>query len=159
MNAALLALIAWFSLGVFASLFMGVLAILSDLGSFALSLPGIAGIVLTIGLAADSSILIFERFKEEVRMGKSLRSAARTGTKHAIWPSLDADLVTLVSAIVLYSVAIGPVRGFAFTLTLGVLCDIVTMTLFTRTAVITLAESAVRRNPWVFGVKGGETDA
>ncbi len=154
-----LGVISWASLTIFSSLFLGILAVLSDLGSFALSLPGIAGIVLTIGLASDSSILIFERFKEEVRIGKSLRSAAKTGTKHAIWTSLDANLVTLVSAIVLYAVAIGPVKGFAFTLSLGVLCDIVVMVLFTRTTVVMLAESAVRKHPWVFGVKGGEADA
>jgi preprotein translocase subunit SecD len=154
-----LGVVSWASLTIFSSLFLGILAVLSDLGSFALSLPGIAGIVLTIGLAADSSILIFERFKEEVRIGKSLRSAAKTGTKHAIWTSLDANLVTLVSAIVLYAVAIGPVKGFAFTLSLGVLCDIVVMVLFTRTTVTMLAESAVRKHPWVFGVKGGGADA
>jgi len=154
-----LGVIAWFSLMIFGSLFMGVLAVLSDMGAFALSLPGIAGIVLTIGLAADSSILIFERLKEEVRMGKSLRSAAKNGTKHAILTSLDADLVTLVSALVLYAVAIGPVRGFAFTLSLGVVCDIIVMTLFTRTAVIFFAESGLSEKPSLFGLRGGEADA
>jgi preprotein translocase subunit SecD/SecD/SecF fusion protein len=154
-----LGIVSWFTLFIFGSLLLGVLAVLSDLGFFSLSLPGIAGIVLTIGLAADSSILIFERFKEEVRMGKSLRSAAKAGTKHAVWTSLDADLTTFVTALVLYVVAIGPVRGFAFTLMLGVVCDITVMVLFTRTAVILLAESAVARAPWLFGVKGGEADA
>jgi preprotein translocase subunit SecD len=150
--------ISWFSLSIFTSIFLGILAIMSGFGVFALSLPGIAGIVLTIGLAADSSILIFERFKEEARMGKSLRSAARSGTKHAIWTSLDADVVTLVTAVALYAVAIGPVRGFALTLMLGIGIDIVVMTLFTRTAVILLAERA-GKTPWVFGLGGGDVDA
>jgi preprotein translocase subunit SecD len=150
--------ISWFSLSIFTSIFRGILAIMSGFGVFALSLPGIAVIVLTIGLAADSSILIFERFKEEARMGKSLRSAARSGTKHAIWTSLDADVVTLVSAVALYAVAIGPVRGFALTLMLGIGIDIVVMTLFTRTAVILLAERA-GKTPWVFGLGGGDVDA
>jgi protein-export membrane protein SecD len=154
-----LGIVSWFSLFVFGSLLLGALAVLSDFGQFALSLPGVAGIVLTIGLAADSSILIFERFKEEVRMGKSLRSSAKSGTKHAVWTSLDADLTTFVTALVLYVVAIGPVRGFAFTLMLGVACDIIVMTLFTRTTVILLADSVVARAPWLFGVKGGEVDA
>ena len=153
-----LGVVSWFSLTIFASLFMGVLAAISSLGAFSLTLPGIAGMVLTVGLAADSSILQFERFKEEVRMGKSYRSAAKSGTRHAIGTSLDADLVTFVSALVLYMVAIGPVRGFAFTLMLGILIDITVMVLFTRTAIIFLAEGAVGRAPWLFGLKGGEAD-
>jgi preprotein translocase subunit SecD/SecD/SecF fusion protein len=153
-----LGVISWFSLTFFASIFLGVLALLSDIGVFALSLPGIAGIVLTIGLAADSSILIFERFKEEVRMGKSLRSAAKSGTKHAVFTSLDADVVTFVTALVLYAVAIGPVRGFALTLMIGILIDIVVMSMFTRTAVVLLAEAA-GKSPWLFGLRGGDADA
>jgi len=146
---------AWLSMITFSSLFLGVLAILSNYGWFALSLPGIAGIVLTIGLAADSSILIMERFKEEVRMGKTFRSAARSGTKHAILTFLDADLVTFTSALMLYMVAIGPVRGFALTLMIGIVIDLVVATLFTRSVMIILAESVVPKMPTLFGVKGG----
>ena len=87
---------------VFASIFLGILALLSQFGLFALSLPGIAGVVLTIGIAADSSILINERFQEEIRLGKTYRSAAQSGTRHAIGTSVDADLVTFVSALVLF---------------------------------------------------------
>ena len=86
-----LGVLSWFSLSIFCALFLGVLGALSAAGAFALSLPGIAGMVLTIGLAADTSILIFERFKEEVAMGKSPRSAAKSGTKHALLTSVDAD--------------------------------------------------------------------
>jgi preprotein translocase subunit SecD/SecD/SecF fusion protein len=154
-----LGLITWFSLSIFGSIFLGVLALLSNFGWFALSLPGIAGIVLTIGLAADSSILIFERFREEVRMGKTYRSAAKSGTKHAIMTSLDADLVTFVSALVLFSVAIGPVRGFALTLMIGIMIDLTVAILFTRTILVLLAESAVPKMPALFGVKGGDADA
>ncbi|MDH4139364.1 MAG: protein translocase subunit SecD [Coriobacteriia bacterium] len=154
-----LGVVSWLSLLIFASLFLGVLALLSTFGLFALSLAGIAGIVLTIGLAADSSILIFERFKEEVRMGKTFRSAAKSGTKHAILTSLDADLVTFVSALVLYTVAIGPVRGFALTLMIGITIDLTVAFLFTRTMVILLAESVVARVPVLFGMKGGDEDA
>ncbi len=151
--------LSWFSLMIFASLFLGVLALLSRAGAFALSLPGIAGMVLSIGLAADSSILMLERFKEEVRMGKTYRSAAKSGTKHAIWTSVDADLVTFVSALVIYLVAIGPVRGFAFTLMLGITIDLTVAILFTRSMVVILAESAVPKMPALFGLKGGEADA
>lgn len=136
----------------FASLFMGVLALLSQLGFFALTLPGIAGIVLTIGLAADSSILISERFKEEVWMGKTIRSAANSGSRHGILTSLDADLVTLVSAFALYFVAIGPVRGFALTLIIGTLCDIVIMFLFNRPVLVLLAEAVIPKAPRFWGV-------
>ncbi len=136
----------------FASLFMGVLALLSQLGFFSLTLPGIAGVVLTIGLAADSSILILERFKEEVRMGKTIRSAANSGSRHGMLTSIDADLVTLVSALVLYLVAIGPVRGFALTLIIGITCDIVMMFLFKRPVLMLLAESVIPKAPGLWGV-------
>jgi len=136
----------------FASFFMGILALLSQMGFFALTLPGIAGIVLTIGLAADSSILILERFKEEVRMGKTIRSAANSGSRHGMMTSIDADLVTLVSALVLYLVAIGPVRGFALTLMIGIACDIVMMVLFKRPILILLAEPLITKAPAFWGV-------
>jgi protein-export membrane protein SecD len=150
---------SWFALTIYASLFLGALAVLSGFGWFALSLPGIAGIVLTIGLAADSEILMIERFKEEVRGGKTYRSAARHGTRHAIGTSLDADLVTFVSALMLYMFAIGPVRGFALTLMIGLVIDIFNMVFWSRSVVITLAETVVPKMPWLFGVKGGEADA
>lgn len=137
---------------VFASIFLGILALLSAFGLFALSLPGIAGIVLTIGLAADSSILMNERFKEEVRMGRTLRSAASSGTKHAIGTSIDADLVTFVSALVLFLVALGPVKGFALTLMIGIVCDITMMIMFKRPAVILLVESVIAKSPALWGL-------
>jgi len=137
---------------VFASIFVGILAALSYFGVFALSLPGIAGIVLTIGLAADSSILILERFQEEVRMGRSVRAAARSGSLHAIWTSVDADLVTFVSALMLFSVAIGPVRGFALTLMIGIGCDIAMMVLYKRPILILLGENTLAKAPRFWGV-------
>jgi protein-export membrane protein SecD len=137
---------------VFASLFLGLLALLSLLGEFALSLPGIAGIVLTIGLAADSSILINERFREEIGMGKTVRSAAASGTKHAIITSADADIVTFVSALALFAFAIGPVKGFALTLMLGIACDLVMMLLFSRPLIMTLGETVFPKAPAFWGI-------
>lgn len=151
--------LSWLSLSMYLSLLFGVVALLSRLGMYALTLPGIAGLVLTVGLAADSSILIFERFKEEVRMGKTYRTAAKSGTRHAIGTSVDADLVTFVSALVLFLVAIGPVKGFALTLMLGIMCDLTVAILFTRTLVVLLAENVIPKAPWLFGLKGGDTDA
>lgn len=137
---------------VFGSLFLGLLAALSAFGLFALSLPGIAGIVLTIGLAADSSILINERFREEVWLGKTVRSAANSGTRHAIGTSVDADLVTFVSALALFAIAIGPVKGFALTLMLGIACDIVMMLIFSRPLIILLAEGVIPKAPAFWGI-------
>lgn len=154
-----LGLITVGALVTFASLFLGILALLSQLGFFSLTLPGVAGIVLTIGLAADSSILILERFKEEVRMGKTIRSAANSGSRHGMLTSIDADLVTLVSALVLYFVAIGPVRGFALTLTIGIVCDIVMMFLFKRPTLMLLAESVLSKAPGLWGIPKADAAA
>ncbi|MBU4557010.1 MAG: protein translocase subunit SecD, partial [Actinobacteria bacterium] len=137
---------------VFGSILLGILAVLSQFGLFALTLPGIAGVVLTIGVAADSSILINERFQEEIRLGKTFRSAAQSGTRHAIGTSIDADLVTFVSAVVLFVVAIGPVKGFALTLMLGIACDILMMMLYKRPMIMLLAESAIPKAPALWGV-------
>jgi preprotein translocase subunit SecD len=145
-------LVAVVGLGVFGSLFLGLLAALSQFGVFALSLPGVAGIVLTIGLAADSSILINERFREEIGMGKTVRSAANSGTKHAIITSADADIVTFVSALALFLLAIGPVKGFALTLMLGIACDLAMMLVFSRPLIILLGESVIPKIPAFWGV-------
>lgn len=147
-----LGFVAVTALVVFASVFMGILAALSYFGFFALSLPGIAGIVLTIGLAADSSILILERFREEIRMGRSVRAAAKSGSLHAIWTSVDADLVTFVSALMLFSVAIGPVRGFALTLMIGIGCDIAMMVLYKRPILMILGENVLSKAPAFWGI-------
>jgi protein-export membrane protein SecD len=151
--------VAWVALGSFAMVYLGILATLSRAGQYALSLPGIAGIVLSIGLAADTSILIFERYKEETAMGRSPRMAAKSGTRHAILTSLDADAVTFASAIPLFIFAIGPVKGFALTLMIGIICDLTVAMLFTRPAVMLLSESVVPKIPAFFGVKGGGADA
>jgi preprotein translocase subunit SecD len=148
----------WLALAAHGSLFLGVLAILSRIGQFALTLPGLAGIVLTIGLAADSSILMVERLKEEVRMGKTYRSAAKSSTRHAFGTSMDADLVTFVSAIALFSFAIGPVRGFALTLMIGIVIDLLVAWFFKRSVIILLADSWIPKAPRLFGLRGGVAD-
>ena len=137
---------------VFGSIYLGVLALLSQFGLFALTLPGIAGAVLTVGIAADSSILINERFQEEIRLGRTYRSAAQSGTRHAIGTSIDADLVTFVSGLVLFIVAIGPVKGFALTLMIGIACDILMMILFKRPMIVLLAENFMSKSPALWGL-------
>lgn len=150
-----LGVLSWFSLALYAVIFGGVLAVLSSLGIFSMTLPGVAGIILTIGVAADTSILIFERLKEEVEAGKTYRSAAKSGVRHAIATSIDADVVTLVSALALWFLAIGPVKGFAFTLIIGIIIDLVVAILFTGPIVRMLAEGPMSKTPALFGMKGG----
>jgi preprotein translocase subunit SecD len=140
------------SLGVFAVLYLGLLALLSHFGMFALSLSGLAGMVLTTGSAADSSILVLERFREEVRMGKTVKNASVSGSKHGIRTSLDADVVTLVTALALLFVATGDVRGFGLTLALGVLCDVVTMFCFKAPLLRLLALGAIQKAPRFWGI-------
>ncbi|MCL2503389.1 MAG: protein translocase subunit SecD [Coriobacteriia bacterium] len=156
-----LGIVSVIAMAVFGVIFVGSLAVLSHFHLFSLSLPGIAGVVLTVGMAADSSVLILERYKEEVWMGKTVRTAADSGTWHGVMTSVDADLVTLVSGLALYVFAVGPVRGFAFTLMLGVICDFIMMLLFKRPLLMTLADKVLSRNPalWGISVKGGGADA
>ena len=134
-------------------LYLGILATLSSFGLFSLSLAGIAGIVLTIGMAADSSILTMERFREEIRMGRSVRAASVTGVKHAIVTSIDADLVTLVSALSLFFLASASVKGFGLTLALGIACDIAMMLLFKAPLIRLLAPKVIARHPGFWGIK------
>lgn len=144
---------------VFAVFYLGILATLSFFGLFSLSLSGIAGIVLTIGMAADSSVLTVERFREEIRMGRSVRAASITGVRHAIQTSIDADLVSLVSGLCLFFLASASVKGFGLTLSLGILCDIVMMLLFKAPLIRLLAPRAIERQPGFWGVKDGQLAA
>ncbi len=141
---------------IFAVLYLGILATLSYFGLFSLSLAGIAGIVLTIGMAADSSILTLERFREEIRMGRTVRAASITGVRHAIMTSIDADLVTMVSALVLFFLASASVRGFGLTLALGIICDIAMMLLFKAPLIRLLAPGIIARHPGFWGIRDVE---
>ena len=141
------------SLAVFGIIYLGLLALLSHFGAFALTLPGLAGVVLTTGSAADSSILVLERFREEIRMGRSIRNASVSGAKHGIRTSLDADAVTLVTALALFFFAVGTVKGFGLTLALGIVCDVLTMFLFKAPALRLLAIKAIPSHPGFWGVK------
>lgn len=144
---------------VFAIFYLGLLATLSAFGLFSLSLAGIAGIVLTIGMAADSSILVLERFREEIRMGRSVRAASITGVRHGIETSIDADLVTLVSALTLFFLASASVKGFGMTLALGIMCDIVMMLLLKAPLIRLLAPKVIARHPGFWGIKDCEEAA
>src|SRR5438093_199632 len=94
--------------------------------NFVLTLPGIAGIILTIGLAVDASVLIYERLREELALGKSLKIALQTAYEKAFSSILDANVTTLITAAILFWKASGPVKGFAISLTLGILASLFT---------------------------------
>lgn len=106
-------------------------AALAMLGA-TLTLPGIAGIILTIGIAVDANVLIYERIREELRAGKPLRASVNAGYERATVTILDANITTLISTIVLFQFGTGPVKGFAITLTIGVLASMYTAIILTR---------------------------
>ncbi len=109
-------------------------ALLSIIGA-TLTLPGIAGIVLTVGMAVDANVLIYERIREELRHGLSVQTAIYAGYERAFATILDANITTLIVGIVLFSVGTGPVRGFAVTLSLGLLTSMLTGVTYTRAIV------------------------
>jgi preprotein translocase subunit SecD len=112
-------------------LLMGALA-LPGLGA-TLTLPGIAGIILTLGMAVDANVLIFERIREELRLGKSVRAAVEAGFHRAFSAILDSNVTTLIAAVLLFQFGTGPVRGFAVTLSLGIAISMFTAIFVSRT--------------------------
>jgi preprotein translocase subunit SecD len=98
-----------------------------------LTLPGIAGVILTIGMAVDANVLIFERIREELTVGKTARSAVDTGFSRAFGTILDANLTTLIAALFLFQFGTGPVKGFAVTLSIGILASVFTAVFVSRT--------------------------
>ena len=108
-----------------------IMGVLASLGAV-LTLPGIAGIVLIIGLSVDANVLIFERIREELRAGKGLRLAVSDGYKHAMSSIVDSNFTTLILGIILYAFGSGPVQGFATTLIIGILCSMFSAIFITR---------------------------
>jgi protein-export membrane protein SecD len=124
------------------ALILGVLSLLQA----TLTLPGIAGIVLTIGMAVDANVLIYERIREETREGKSPISAIEAGYRRALGTILDANITTFIAAAILFQMGSGPVRGFAVTLAIGVVTSVFTAFTVTRLMVATWVR---RRRPGV----------
>ncbi len=129
------------SLGIAGILTYASMVLLGSSVGFALNLPGIAGAIVAIGITADSFVIYFERIRDEVREGRSLRTAVETGWRRARQTILIADTVTMLSALVLFVLAIGSVRGFAFTLGLTTLIDVVVVFLFTKPLMTLLART------------------
>lgn len=117
-----------------AALLFNILLIAAGLAGFqaTLTLPGIAGIVLTIGMAVDANVIIFERIREEMAMGKTPRASVDAGYERSILTILDANVTTLIAALVLFQFGTGPVKGFAVTLSLGVISSVFTSVVATR---------------------------
>ncbi len=116
-----------------------------------LTLPGIAGIILSIGMAVDANVLIFERFKEEIKKGKTLRSAMDAGFGRALVTILDSNVTTLMAAAVLFYLGTGPIKGFAVTLALGTLLSMFTAVTITKYLLRFLIYSNITKNPAFFG--------
>jgi preprotein translocase subunit SecD len=132
----LLTIIAYGTFGIFAATALIVnglmiVALMSAIGS-TLTLPGIAGLVLTIGMAVDANVLIYERIREELRAGKSAIAAIDTGFNRAIIAIMDSQLTTLAAAIIMFWLGSGPIRGFAVTLSIGIFTSVFTAVTVTR---------------------------
>ena len=114
-------------------------------------MPGIAGLILTIGVAADSNIVIFERIKEELRAGRSATAAIAAGYKRGIATIIDANVVTLITAFILFILATSGVKGFAFTLGVGTIVSLFTAVLFTQAVLGSMGRSRLLRSPAMLG--------
>lgn len=150
-----LGVIATLSLITFGILLWGVIAAINRLTPWGwpLSLPGMAGVILMIGVAADSCVVIFERIKEEVRQGKKVHIAGESGFVHSIITILDADLVTFLVALTLVFLGVGPVKGFAVSLASGIAIDLFVTYMFTRPLVALLLRAKWIRKPVLLGFK------
>jgi len=120
------------SLGIAAVVTYGVVLAMSQAVNFTLTLPGIAGLIVGVGITADSFIVYFERIRDEMRDGKSMRVAVEVGWVRARATTLAADAVSLLAAVVLYIFAIGVVKGFAFALGISTLIDVAVFFMFTK---------------------------
>lgn len=140
-------LIADFALLVYILL---VLTIFAGLGA-TLTLPGIAGFILSIGMAVDANVLIFERFKEELRNGKSLRAATNAGFHRALTTIIDSNITTIIAAVVLLYFGTGPVKGFAVTLIIGIAASMFAAITVTRVLLLNLINTRLFTNKKLFG--------
>ena len=139
--------ISCFALVAYTAIFGVVLAVTK----ITLSLPGIAGIILTVGMAVDSNVVIYERIKEELRAGKTLRAAVQSGFSRAFTAILDANVTTLIASVVLWYYGTGSVQGFAKTLFIGVIISLFTALVVTRVLLNAFVDFKV--SPKLFGAK------
>ncbi|MDD2283231.1 MAG: protein translocase subunit SecD [Eubacteriales bacterium] len=141
-------LIASFSLLAYIVILLDILVALKAV----LTLPGIAGIILTVGMAVDANVIIFERLKEELKNGKTPRASLLAGFDKALSSIMDGNITTLIVAAILYALGTGPIRGFALTLSLGILCSMFTAIVITRLMMNKLVDSNTVKRNWLLGV-------
>ncbi|MEF9935661.1 MAG: protein translocase subunit SecD [Clostridium sp.] len=118
-----------------------------------MTLPGIAGLLLSIGMAVDANVLIFERTKEELRLGKSLSTSVDAGFKRALSSILDSNVTTLIAGFSLYFLGSGSVKGFALTLNIGVICSMLTAIIVTRFLLTSFVDTGWVKNPRLYSRK------
>lgn len=118
-----------------------------------ITLPGLAGLILSIGMAVDANVLIFERIKEEIRDGKTMLTAINSGFDRAFGAILDANITTIIAALVLLFIASGPVRGFAVVLLVGVICSLLAALVLTRFLLRLAARSKMIKSSKYLGIK------
>lgn len=128
--------VASISMVLYSILVLGVMALLGSV----LTLPGIAGFVLSIGMAVDANIIIYEHIKEELRFGKTLKAAIESGFARAFWTIFDSNLTTLIAAVVLIWFGTGPIKGFAVTLSIGIIASMIVALTFTRYLLVLFAD-------------------
>lgn len=120
-----------------------------------LTLPGIAGLILSVGMAVDTNVIIFERIKEEIKVGKTIRAAIDSGFRRAFLTIIDSNVTTLLAAVVLFYFGSGPIKGFAVTLSIGILASMFTAITVTKYFMVLLVRSGAE-NKWLYGVREGK---
>ncbi|SMB95708.1 preprotein translocase subunit SecD [Desulfonispora thiosulfatigenes DSM 11270] len=140
-------IVAGFSIVLYSIIVWGILIYMNA----TITLPGIAGFLLSVGMAVDANVIIYERIKEELRNGKSLRASIDAGFSRAFWTIFDANITTLIAAVVLMYFGTGMIRGFAVTLSIGILASLFVVLTFTRFILRQLAVSNLFKNTKLFG--------
>jgi preprotein translocase subunit SecD len=148
----LLALIVVFGITLSGLVQWNVISLLSNTNGLALSLAGIAGIIVSIGVTIDSYVVFFEKLKDELKTGRTLKNSAERGFKSAWRTILAADIVSLIGAFTLWYLTVGSVRGFAFFLGLSTLCDIIIAWFFTRPTMLMIARTKRLQRGRIFGI-------
>ena len=147
-----LALVVIFGITLSGLVQWNVISLLSSTNGLALSLSGIAGIIVSVGVTVDSYVVFFEKLKDELKTGRSLKNSAERGFKSAWRTILAADIVSLIGAFTLWYLTVGSVRGFAFFLGLSTMCDIVIAWFFTRPAMLLLSRNKRLQRGRFFGI-------
>uniref|UniRef100_UPI0026027C85 protein translocase subunit SecD n=1 Tax=Clostridium sp. TaxID=1506 RepID=UPI0026027C85 len=135
-----------------------VLLVFVEVGA-ALTLPGIAAFLLTIGMAVDANVLIFERIKEELKLGISIKSSVKIGFENAMSSIIDSNSTTFIAALILYFLGSGAVKGFAVTLMIGIVLSLFTALVITKFLMNLIIDMKLLKDPKQFGIKRGVKNA